>query len=63
MRQIQERLRALQVDALRDRAELSQIRERLFMLRLKEGQPEEAPETEIEFPCQTKPPDCGLWRG
>lgn len=54
MRQLQERLRALEVDALRDRAELSQLRETLFALRPKEGQPEEAPETEIEFPWQTK---------
>ena len=54
MRQLQERIQALEVDALRDRAELSQLRETLFALSSKENQPEELPETEIEFPCQTK---------
>ena len=54
MRQLQERLRSLETDALRDRAELSQLRETLFLLRSKEGQPEETPETEIEFPWQAK---------
>lgn len=54
IRQLQERLRTLETDALRDRAELSQLRKTLFALRSKEGQPEETPETEIEFPWQTK---------
>ena len=54
MHKLQERLRALEADALRDHAELSQLRETLFALRSKEGQSEETPETEIEFPWQTK---------
>ena len=54
MRRLQEQLQALESDALRDRAELSQLRETLFILRSKEGQPEEISESEIEFPWQTK---------
>ena len=54
MRRLQERICALEIDTLRDRSELSQLRETLFALRTKENQPEEAPGTEIEFPWQTK---------
>ena len=54
MRRLQERIRALEIDTLRDRSELSQLRETLFALRTKENQPEEILETEIEFPWQTK---------
>lgn len=53
MRQLQERLRSVEADALRDRAELSQLRETLFDLRAREDQPEDEAETEIEFPYQT----------
>lgn len=53
VRQLQERLRSAEADALRDRAELSQLRETLFELRAGEGQPEDEPEAEIEFPYQT----------
>lgn len=54
MRQLQERIRTLEADTLRDRSELSQLRETLFSLRSKEDQPEETQETEIEFPWETK---------
>ena len=54
VRQLQERLRSAETDALRDRAELSQLRETLFELRALEGQPEDEAETEIEFPYQTE---------
>ncbi|WP_300749662.1 hypothetical protein [uncultured Oscillibacter sp.] len=54
MRRLQERICALEIDTLRDRSELSQLRETLFTLRAKENPPEEAPGTEIEFPWQTK---------
>lgn len=54
MRQIQERLHSVEADALRDRAELSQLRETLFEMRAREGQPEDETEAEIEFPYQTK---------
>ena len=54
MRQLQERLQSVEADALRDRAELSQLRETLFELRAREGQPENEAEAEIEFPYQTK---------
>lgn len=53
MRQLQERLRSVEADALRDRAELSQLRETLFDLRAREDQPENEAEAEIEFPYQT----------
>jgi hypothetical protein len=53
-RQLREQLQSAEVDTLRDRAELSQLREILFTLRAREGQPEEVPNPEIEFPCQTK---------
>ena len=43
----------MEAEALRDRAELSQLRETLFQLRMREGQPEDSRETEIEFPYQT----------
>lgn len=52
-RQLQEQLRAVEEDALRDKAELSQLRETLFELRSREGTPEEKAEAEIAFP----------WRG
>lgn len=51
-RQLQERLRATEEDALRDKAELSLLRETLFELRSREGMPEEEPEPEITFPWQ-----------
>lgn len=54
VRQLQDRLRSAEADALRDRAELSQLRETLFELRAGEGQPEDEPEAEIEFPYQTE---------
>ena len=54
IRRLQERIRALEIDTLRDRSELSQLRETLFALRTKENQPEEILGTEIEFPWQTK---------
>lgn len=54
VRQLQERLRSAEADALRDRAELSQLRETLFELRALEGQPEDEAEAEIEFPYQTE---------
>ena len=54
MRQLQERLRSVEADALRDRAELSQLRETLFDLRAREGQPEDEAEAAIAFPYQTK---------
>ena len=54
VRQLQERLRSAEADALRDRAELSQLRETLFELRAREGQPEDESEAEIEFPYQTE---------
>ena len=54
MRQLQERLRSVEADALRDRAELSQLRETLFDLRAREDQPENGEEAGIEFPYQTK---------
>ena len=52
-RNLQERLHSVEAEALRDRAELSQLRETLFQLRMREGQPEDSRETEIEFPYQT----------
>ena len=54
LRRLQERIRAMEADALRDRAELSQLRETLFDLRAREGQPEGEAEAAIEFPYQTK---------
>ena len=51
-RQLQEQLRTVEEDALRDRAELSQLRETLFELRSREGMPEEKAEAEITFPWQ-----------
>lgn len=54
MRQLQERLRSVEADTLRDRAELSQLRETLFDLRAQEGQPEHEAEAAITFPYQTK---------
>lgn len=53
-RQLQERLRSAEADAARDRAELSQLRETLFELRAREGQPEDESEAEIDFPYQTR---------
>ena len=53
-RQLREQLQSAEADTLRDRAELSQLRETLFTLRVREGQPEEAPNPEMEFPYQTK---------
>lgn len=54
MRRLQERICVLEIDTLRDRSELSQLRETLFTLRAKENPSEEAPGSEIEFPWQTK---------
>ena len=54
MRRLQERFRAMEADTLRDRAELSQLRETLFDLRGREGQPEDEAEAAIAFPYQTK---------
>ena len=51
-RQLQEQLRTVEEDALRDRAELSQLRETLIELRSREGMPEEKAEAEITFPWQ-----------
>ena len=53
-RQLQERLRSAEAEALQDRAELSQLRETLFELRAREGQPEDESEAEIAFPYQTE---------
>lgn len=54
VRQLQERLRSAETDALRDRAELSQLRETLFELRARDEQPENEAEAGIEFPYQTE---------
>lgn len=51
-RQLQDRIRSVEEEALRDKAELSQLRETLFELRSREGLPEEEPEAEITFPWQ-----------
>lgn len=53
MRRLQERTQALETEALWDRAELSRLRETLFDLRAREGQPENETEAEIEFPYRS----------
>lgn len=49
-RRLQERLRVAEADALRDRAELSQLRETLYALKAKEERPEETPAEPVGFP-------------
>lgn len=53
MRRLQEQTQALETEALRDRAELSRLRETLFELRAREDQPENETEAEIEFPYRS----------
>lgn len=53
-RQLQEQIQGMETATLRDRAELSQLRETLFALRSKEDHPEGAAEAEIEFPWRTR---------
>jgi len=52
IRQLQGQLHAVEADTMRDRTELSQLRETLFELRSREGVPEEEAESEIIFPWQ-----------
>lgn len=54
VRRLKERLQEAETESMRDCAELSRLRETLYLLRSKDEQPEEESEEEIQFPFQTK---------
>ena len=53
-RLLQKKLQEAENESMRDRTELSRLRETLYTLKAKEENPEEEPEREIQFPYQTE---------